>query len=863
MQKLSANDIRKKFLDFFASKGHTIIASDSVVPKNDPTVLFTTAGMQQFKRQFLGNTDGLTRAATSQKCIRTDDLDRVGKTNVHHTFFEMLGNFSFGDYFKQDAIVWAWEFLTQHLHIPKDRLWVSVYRDDHDALTIWRDIVGIPEHKIFKLGDKSNFWPSNAKQDGPNGPCGPCSEIFFDYHPHSRNVPMDPDDEDGRFAEIWNLVFTQFNRKEGGTLEPLPNKNIDTGMGLERLCAVLQGVDSNFDTDLFIPIIRAIESDIHAGLPVEEKRIIADHIRAATFAINDGIIPSNKERGSVVKTLINRSINLILKNGGQTNACVHTLVPVIVETMKAQYPDVAEKSGHIAELIQKAEEAFIQVWRLRVPELKTKISTRPNPEELGRLFFLYQDTFGLPLATSLLIARDEKIPADHIRTAVTVYDQLMAQQKQQSRAASKMAGDVFIDTELDLAVEKTKFVGYGTMIADAKVLRIFQDQTSVPSAAAGDHVRIVLDQTPFYAESGGQVGDTGTLSTSASCLADINDTQKCDDIFLHTATIQTGTINVGDMVTATVDHQRRTAIMRNHTATHLLQAALRKILGPHVQQQGSAVDDQRLRFDFTHPHALTDEQKTAIEEHVNHMIQQNIPVEKSEMSIDDARKKGALAFFAEKYGQTVRVVHVPGCSAELCGGTHIDNTGTIQLFKIISESAIAQGIRRIEAATASRAEEVIALKKQREQEAVDNQKKKEQEKERDENNFQQLKNDLDRLIHDATRIGDTVIICQIYNDANIDLLRRLSDVVKQKAKSAAILLGSMSHDNAYVIAAVTDDLLARDIHANAVIAFIAPIIHGKGGGRPQFAQAGSKDSASLDHAIHAAVQMIEQKLSNG
>jgi alanyl-tRNA synthetase len=865
MNNLSSNEIREKFLKFFASKQHKVITSDSVVPKDDPTVLFTTAGMQQFKRQFLGNIDDFTRAATSQKCIRTDDLDEVGKTNFHHTFFEMLGNFSFGDYFKKEAIAWAWEFLTKELSIPENRLWVSVYYDDQEAYDIWKNTIGMPEHKIFKLGDKSNFWPSNAKQNGPNGPCGPCSEIFFDYQPDDPTVPKDPDDIKGRFAEIWNLVFTQFNRKDGGELEPLPNKNIDTGMGLERLCAVMQGVENNFQTDLFVPIIEAIEKNIDADLDVSEKRIIADHIRAATFAINDGVIPSNKERGSVVKSLINRSINLVLKNGGKEKACVYKLVAVIADVMKAQYPEILKNAENITGLIQKTEEAFIKVFSENIPKLKAEAADKKSydstifAQKIGELLFVFHTTNGLPLETSLAIIEKEiGVMADEKKAALKIYNEKMNEHRERSREGSKMTGDVFVDMDLDLNVPKTKFLGYDTMTAEAKVLRIFNGQESVESASAGDEIRIVLDQTPFYAESGGQVGDTGTFNDNIT----ITDTQKLDDIFLHSATVNSGTICVGATVSAKVDRKRRMAIMRNHTATHLLQAALRKVLGEHVQQQGSAVDDARLRFDFTHPQSLTAQQKQAVEDEVNRMIKADVKAEKAEMSMDEARKKGALAFFAEKYGQKVRVVHVPGCSTELCGGTHLDNTGEIGLFKIASESAIAQGIRRIEGVTAANAEAFLTVIKQREQETIKILRKKEEEKEQTKNIFNTLKDDLDKIIDNAETINGTRVVTQIYNNIDIAIMRSLSDIVKQKEKSAVVILGATSSDAASIIVAATDNLVKQGINAGDIVKESAPIMDGRGGGKPQFAQAGGKKVEKLADTIKMAKNIIEKKIKN-
>jgi len=861
MKFLTANEIRQRYLTFFESRGHTIVPSDSVVPKDDPTVLFTTAGMQQFKRQFLGNCDDFTRASTSQKCIRTDDLEEVGQTNFHHTFFEMLGNFSFGDYFKAEAIAWAWDFLTQELAIPADRLWVSVYHDDEEAFDIWTSAIGLPEQKIFRLGDKSNFWPSNAKQNGPNGPCGPCSEIFFDYRPSDATIPKDPDDIPGRFAEVWNLVFTQFNRKDGGELEPLPNKNIDTGMGLERLCAVIQGVESNFETDLFIPILQAVKTQIHAKIPVRDQRIIADHIRAATFAINDGIIPSNKERGSVVKSLINRSINLVLQNGGEQTACVYKLVPIIADIMKTQYPDILKKSDNIAALIKKAEESFISVWQTKIPELRNDLAVAATSDERGRLYFLYHDTHGLPLNTILATAQDSGLDDEKISKDRIIYERLMDEQRERSRANSKIAADVFTDMDLDLNLPKTKFLGYDSQTADAEVLRIFQDQQTIDAASAGQEVRIVLNQTPFYAESGGQIGDTGLFTTASGCVIEISDTQKLDDIFLHQALIKEGQIRSGDTVTASVDAARRLSIMRNHTATHLLQAALRKILGEHVQQQGSVVDDKRLRFDFTHPQGLTEQQKCAVEEEVNRMVRQNITLQKNEMSIDQAREQGALAFFAEKYGQTVRVVQVPGYSTELCGGTHLENTGQIQQFKISSEGAIAQGIRRIEAVTADHAEAFLAMLEDRQRQEEDARQRKEEQRKQQTETFTVLKDQLDELIDQGHLLGTTRIVSRIFDNIDVALTRQLSDIVKDKVPSVAVIFGARNEGTASLIAAVSDDLIARGLRAGDIIRTAAPVMDGRGGGKPAFAQAGGKTPEKLPEALDTARNMIINKLS--
>ncbi len=864
MNHFTAHKIRSKFLDFFRSKGHAVIASDSVVPKDDPTVLFTTAGMQQFKRQFLGNIDDFTRATTSQKCIRTDDLDEVGQTNFHHTFFEMLGNFSFGDYFKKEAIRWAWEFLTQELSIPEQRLWVSVYDQDQEAFDIWKNEIGLPEHKIFKLGDKSNFWPSNAKLNGPNGPCGPCSEIFFDYQPNDPTVPKDPDDIKGRFAEVWNLVFTQFNRQEGGELEPLPSKNIDTGMGLERLCAVIQGVESNFQTDLFVPIIAAIDKEITANLSTKDKRIIADHIRAATFAINDGIIPSNKERGSVVRKLITRSASYALPYGIH-NPCLYKLVPIIAETMKTQYPELIENAEKISGYIKTTEESFIKTLSENIPKLQNFVKDGVvfNPddfgEQVGEVLFKFHTTNGLPPEVSLIVIKKEVPLTDYEQEkALEVYFIKMTEHREISRKGSKMTGDVFIDMDLDLSAPKTNFLGYQTLHAEAKILRIFKGQESVKQALAGEQVRIVLDQTPFYAESGGQIGDTGEIHSRQGKPAKltVTDTQKIDDIFLHTCTIDQGQIHLEDGVEALVDETRRLSIMRNHTATHLLQAALRKVLGEHVQQQGSVVDEKRLRFDFTHPKGLTDEERTAVEQHVNGNVQAGLNVKKNEMTIAQARQKGALAFFAEKYGENVRVVHVPGCSTELCGGTHLDNTREIRLFKIISEGAIAQGIRRIEATTASSAEAVIKMKQQQTLDEQEKQKKKQQDKEHLQQTFEALKNQIDSMIADSKPIKDTLIIMHTFEDVDINLLRSLSDITKQKVKSCAVIFASQSPERESLIIALTDDLVNGGLLAHDVIKKIAPLMNGSGApclaARQQLPQAGRIVSQCLHlRVVHA------------
>ncbi len=892
---MTVDEIRKEFLVFFASKGHVIVPSDSVVPKDDPTVLFTTAGMQQFKRQFLGYIGDYTRAASSQKCLRTDDLDKVGKTDFHHTFFEMLGNFSFGDYFKKEAIAWAWEFLTKELKIPVDKLWVSVYTDDDEAQTIWRKDIRIAPDRIVRLGDHSNFWPADAKEKGPNGPCGPCSEIFYDYgaNPKCTSKKCDPACDCGRFSEIWNLVFTQFDRKEGGVLDPLPNKNIDTGMGLERLVAVVQGKRSNYETDLFAPILKSIDQHVDQKkvLTKTQRYIIADHIRAIVFAIADGVIPSNKERGYVVKGLINISSNIAL-SGGVENSNIYQLVPAVVDVMQNAYPELRKKAGEISELIKQAEETFIEVRKRRIPELRIQIQQcceffikhqideeSAVKQKLGDIFFLYRDTYGLPLETILAIAREE-IGNNHaaraiIEGALESYNEKMRVQQHRSRVASKMTGDVFTGNELDTDIPETKFEGYEQTQSMGKVLRLFIDNQKVKEVSSGDHVKVVLDTTPFYAEAGGQMGDTGCLIGKDGRVR-VEDTQKINDVYVHRGVVEEGLLRVDEMVETKIDIERRLSIMRHHTATHLLQAALREVLGSHVKQQGSLVAEDRLRFDFTHHKALTNGELEKIETRVNAYILRCDQVGKEHMPIQKARESGALAFFAEKYGETVRVVSIGNYSREFCGGTHLDSTGQIGLFKIMGETAVAQGIRRLEAKAGMEAlrfvheeerklGEVARMFKSSPSELIDRadaqtKRLKQLEKDLEKYQLETMKASIDGMIRTAEVHNGSLIISSCFQNIEGGVLRQLSDLIKQKAKSSVIVLGSQSGENATILLAVTDDLIQRGIKADEMIKEIAPLIGGSGGGRPQLAQAGSKQAHQVDQAIRRAAELIGERI---
>lgn len=877
---MTTNEIRTRFLTFFNAKNHSVIESDSLVPKDDPTVLFTTAGMQQFKRQFLGYIDGYTRAATSQKCLRTDDLDKVGKTDFHHTFFEMLGNFSFGDYFKKEAIIWGWEFLTEELKIPKEKLWVSVYKDDTQAREIWIKEIKIDPKKVVALGDHSNFWPADAKENGPNGPCGPCSEIFFDYgvNPNCKSAVCDPDCSCGRFSEIWNLVFTQFNRKDGGVLEPLPSKNIDTGMGLERLVSVMQGKKSNFDTDLFEPILKAIDdkldlSQVKADMNL--RFVLADHLRAIVFGIADGVVPSNEGRGYVIKKLIIDIADIALRSG-EKGPTIYKLIPSVVDAMKAPYPYLTAKEKDIASVVEHIEKSYIKVRKERLPEFEKKAKDCTDAEALGDVLFTYRDTFGLALNTMEQVLKDLAFSEEKQRSGWQEFQRRMEEQQNKSRASSKMTGDVFTGTQLKLDVPKTNFIGYDHHHATSTILKIFVNDAVADHADTGSEIKLVLDKTPFYAESGGQVGDTGIIIKDNARIS-ISDTQKMDDVYVHIGKVEKGIFKNGDVVEAQIDLQRRMAIMRNHTATHLLQAALREVLGGHIKQQGSLVAEDRLRFDFAHPKAITSAELKQIERCVNEMILSAEAVTKEYMDIEQARDSGALAFFAEKYGKVVRVVSIGEYSKEFCGGTHLNSIGQIGLFKITSESAVAQGIRRLEARTGLGAldyvngqektlDDIAKAIKSSQGEILNKvqlslARMKTLEKEHEKIQLSQLKGAIDSLVDKAQNFNGTKVISHIFADVTIDSLKQINDMLKQKTKSAVIVLGARADSGAALLISVSDDLIKKGIKANEMAKDLAPIINGNGGGRPQLAQAGSKDTSNLDKALEQANVLLEGKLS--
>ncbi len=849
---MTTNEVRSRFLNFFKSKGHTVVPSDSVVPKDDPTVLFTTAGMQQFKPQFLGRDLRYRRAASCQKCLRTDDLDKIGKSDVHHTFFEMLGNFSFGDYFKKEAIAWAWEFLTVDMKLSPDKLWVSVYKDDQEAYDIWLNVMKLPAYRVFKLGDKSNFWPANAQVEGPNGPCGPCSEIFFDYgvNPNCpKGKDCDPDCSCGRFSEIWNLVFTQFNRKDGGVLEPLPAKNIDTGMGLERLVAVMQGKKSNYETDNFQVLLSAVNKEM-PGIFENDARIVADHVRAVVFGIADGVIPSNEGRGYVIRKLIIIASDVAARLGVK-KPVIDRCVDAVVEVMKAPYPELALKAPGVKEMIQRTEEQYIKVQKERVPEFKEKIGPGKSIAELAETGFFYRDTHGLsiPLIRATLVSVG--VSLDKIDAAVAGIERRMDQQREKSRAGSKMTGDVFSDGGLKSDVSKTEFLGYSKLEAEAKILQVIAD---------GNGVKVILDRTPFYAQAGGQMGDAGLIHSKNGTVR-IKDTQRINDVYIHEGVLEQGKFNVGETVSAQVDAGRRRSIMRHHTATHLLQAALRETLGTHVQQQGSLVAPDRLRFDFTHPYAVKAREVEEIESRINAFIKNNDPVVTESLPLEVAKQTGALAFFAEKYGQTVRVISIGNYSREFCGGTHVTATGDIEALKIVSEGSVAQGIRRVEA-VAGAGPVGEFLKKQQSEDMLkeESQKIKQLEKKKLQARFEQIKSSLDQIVAQAEPINGVKVLTHLAAGLDMESLRKLSDLLKQKLPSAVLILATKSTDDAMLLVTVADDVVKKGVSANEVVAEAAAVMEGSGGGRAQMAQAGSKKSNLVDAALAKARTLVLSKL---
>jgi len=876
---MKSNEIRQLFLDFFRQKGHEILPSSPLIPKDDPTLLFTNAGMVQFKSVFLGDEESpYKRAVTVQKCLRAggkhNDLENVGRTARHHTFFEMLGNFSFGDYFKKEAIKWAWEFLTDGVKLPKNKLLISIYEKDDESASIWQNEVGIEPAKIFRLGEKDNFW-----QMGDTGPCGPCSEILIDQGPEmSCNRPdckvgCDCD----RFLEIWNLVFMQYSRDSSGKLTPLPKPSIDTGMGVERLSAVLQGKKSNFDTDLFSPIIKNTEnisgkkygSDPSVDTSI---RVIADHIRAIAFVLSEGLIPSNEGRGYVLRRIIRRAA----RHGfmlGIDEPFLHRVIDSVYDMMSEPYPELLEDTHRSKKILRFEEERFahtlstgMQILDKLIKELKSaKKDIIPGSE----LFKLY-DTYGFPLDLSHDIAEDNKLKIDN-----QGFIKEMELQKTRARASWVKAEEEVsgVYREILSATGRTKFLGYETLQTESAVNAIVKDGLSVEEAGEGDGVEIILNKTPFYGEAGGQVGDKGTIKAKGLKI-DVLDTKKFNDVVLHIAAIKKGTIRKGMTLHASIDEDRRKSIMRNHTATHLLHAALRTILGDHIKQAGSLVAPERLRFDFTHFYAIDDRELQEIEEIVNEKIIKNLPVSTTWTTLDDAVAKGAIALFGEKYGESVRVVRAGDFSAELCGGTHCTATGEMGPFKIISEGSVAAGIRRLEAITGfttldfirseenelKKAANLLRIKELKVSEKLEKfmNEFKLQEKELEKMKSKSAFENVSSILQKAVSIDKIKVLSCRIDGHDIKTLRNLADIIKEKIVSGVVVLGSLKDGHVSYVAAVTKDLTSR----LAAEEILRAVTGGKGGGRADMAQGGTKDIEGIDKVISSVIDIVQQRVKS-
>ncbi len=867
------------FLDYFAQRGHKVVPSSSLVPKNDPTLLFTNAGMVQFKSVFLGEEiRDYNRATTSQKCVRAggkhNDLENVGHTARHHTFFEMLGNFSFGNYFKKDAIGYAWDFLTTVVRLPKEKLWVTIYKDDDEAFQLWQDVAKVPENRIVRLGEKDNFW-----QMGDTGPCGPCSEIIIDQGPevgckkHDCAVGCDCD----RYLEIWNLVFMQYNRDSAGTLTPLPKPSIDTGLGLERLAAVVQGVRSNFETDLFQSIIKQIAA--LAGVPYHKDeqadisyQVIADHLRSMTFLISDGVLPSNEGRGYVLRRIIRRAIRYG-KLIGINTSFLYKLIGTIVDEMRQAYPELVDSREHVAKVVLLEEERFattldsgLALLNQTVEELKAS-DKKVIP---GPLLFKLYDTFGFPLDLVADMARDLHMTLDE-----EGYRQAMQEQREKARAAWIGTGDEKVSPvykELAASIGKIIFLGYDTLEENAEVIAIIKDTTKTQSAQEGEEVEIILNQSPFYAASGGQVGDKGEILGEAAKF-EVSDTVKpVENIIVHKGKIKRGTFKIGDAVLAKVEAADRADTARHHTVTHILHAVLRSVLGDHVKQAGSLVTPDRLRFDFTHYAALTEREKERIEELVNERIIENHPVETAVMNIEHAVASGAMALFDEKYGDIVRVVSVQDVSKELCGGTHTHASGDIGLFKIISESGVAAGVRRIEALAGRRAylqikkeerniQEIAHLLKASDADITTRVEKlvsqlKEAEKELERLKHKMQSSQADDVIAGAVEIDGIKSLAKRIDGLEQKELRDFGDKLRDKLGSGILALGSSKDGKVSLIVMVSKDLTTR-YHAGKIIKDMAAILGGTGGGKPDMAQSGGKDPEKLDAALEALYTIIK------
>ena len=841
---MKTSDIRKAFLDFFNSKNHEVVASSSLVPSNDETLLFTNAGMVQFKDVFLGTeTKNFKRAATSQRCIRAggkhNDLENVGYTLRHHTFFEMLGNFSFGDYFKEDAIKFAWEFLTEELKLDKEKLWITVYKDDDEAEEIWKNIIGIDPGRIARLGDDDNFWSM-----GDTGPCGPCSEIFYDHGEHIDGTPPGAEGDEGdRFIEIWNLVFMQFNRDESGKMEPLPKPSVDTGMGLERIAAVLQGVNSNYETDVFKDLINASEKILGSQGSTSHK-VIADHIRSSVFLISDGVIPEKEGRGYVLRRIMRRGIRHGYKIGAK-KPFMHLLVKDLIKLMNSAYPELKKKQKDIIELIKNEEIKFFETLESGIEILEDTISNMKNKTLSGDVVFKLHDTYGFPFDLTADIAREKQLDIDEER-----FNECMNQQKQTSKASSSFVSSLPAAS----GIEETKFLGYENLESDSKVLVIWKDQERIDAAKNKEEIFFACNQTPFYAEAGGQIGDKGKFASQSS-TGSILDCKKQGKVYIHKAIVDKGSIKTGDVIKMSVEKEKRSAIAIHHSSTHLVHAALRAVLGDHVQQKGSLVDANKLRFDFSHTKPLTKEEITKIEDIVNKEALKNLEVKTELMKLDDALKSGAMALFGEKYDDDVRVLTMGenSYSVELCGGTHVNRTGDIGFFVITNQSSVASGIRRIEALAGSKSIEHV--KKLRDvnlslqnslnvsadelQEKVNSLIEENKKLKKSSKSKSAKKSVISSEMHE---FGDWKLIVEQVDVEDTKDLRSLADEQKNTNEKLCVVIFTESSNKIALVCGVTKNL-TESLSAKEVVSELSNQINGKGGGRSDFAQgAGETDN---------------------
>jgi|TARA_B110000259_G_C14033803_1_gene408091 alanyl-tRNA synthetase len=865
---ITSAELRNKFLNYFEGHGHSIVPSSPLVPGNDPTLLFTNAGMVQFKDVFLGTDKrSYSKATTSQRCVRAggkhNDLENVGYTARHHTFFEMLGNFSFGDYFKEQAIFYAWDFLTEVIGLPVDKLWVTVYSEDDEAADIWLNKIGIDPAKLTRISTSDNFWSM-----GDTGPCGPCSEIFYDHGPEIEGGPPGTPEEDGdRYIEIWNLVFMQYNRDEQGTLNPLPKPSVDTGMGLERLAAILQDVHNNYDIDLFQTLIKSA-GQLTGMNDLENKslRVIADHIRSCAFLVVDGVLPSNEGKGYVLRRIIRRAARHGHQLGCKT-PFFHKLVATLDQLMGEAYPELTQCRDRVVKVLQKEEERFAETLELGMGILEQSISELSSNTISGPVIFKLYDTFGFPVDLTADVARERGLEID-----LAGFEAEMEAQKTRARASSQF-GVVSKKFNLDGYIA-TKFLGYDHNSTAAKVIAILQNDTSINTLDNDDQSIVVLDQTPFYAESGGQVGDTGALTIGDS-LFEVSDTQKQSGVYLHVGQLRGGRISVGDSIQAEIDVEYRQAVRLNHSSTHLMHEALRKILGEHVQQKGSLVDAEKLRFDFSHYQPLTKDEITQIETWVNDQIRLNVPTSSQLMNMDEAKQTGAMALFGEKYGDIVRVLSIGSDSVELCGGTHVQRTGDIGLFKMTLETGTASGVRRIEAVTGhdavqrfinseSKIDSAAQALKSNRDDLVDRIQQLQASLRLQEKELAALKSKMASqaggdLVSQALAVKGIKVLTAVIEDADLKTLRDTVDQLKNKLVAAVVVLASSQDGKVNIIAGVTQSETSL-IRAGDIAKFVAEQCGGKGGGRPDMAQAGGTQPENLEKALTSVAPWIESQI---